>query len=537
MPKRSGYDYVIVGAGSAGCVLANRLSEDPDVSVVLIEAGGPDKDRRIHVPAAFSQLFKTAADWNYTTEPQPELGGRQLYWPRGKVYGGCSSINAMIYIRGHPTDYDRWEQLGNFGWGFRDVLPYFKRSEHQERGRSEFHEIGGPLNVADLGSPNLISRAFVDAALECGYPRSEDFNGYEQEGFGFYQTTIKDGRRCSAAGAFLKPALRRSNLSTRPQCLAQRIMFSGRKATGVVYLDLKSGKPKQVHAEREVILCGGAINSPQLLMLSGIGPAEHLQSLQIPITTDLPGVGQNLQDHLCTGISQKCTQPITLADAGSLTDLFKFLIFRTGPLTSNVAEAGGFVRTRPDAAVPDLQLLFAPAFFMEHGFQNPDGHGFSMGPTLIRPRSRGEISLRSADPLQPPIIQPNYCSEPNDMRLLLEGVKIARRIAASKSMQPFCGDEVWPGAESQSDEALIEHIRRTSETLYHPVGTCKMGTDAMAVVDPELRVRGVEQLRVVDASIMPEITGGNTNAPTIMIGEKAADLIRSGQPQAVASAT
>ena len=518
------YDYVIVGAGSAGCVLAHRLTEDPKIKVLLLEAGGPDDGREIQIPAAFSKLFKTACDWAYYTEEQPRLNHRRMYWPRGRVLGGSSSINAMIYIRGHRHDYDLWCRLGNARWSYAEVLPYFKKAENQERGASEYHGAGGPLNVADLRCVNPLSRAFVDACAEVGLPRNSDFNGPEQEGVGMFQVTQKAGKRHSAADAYLRPALKRPNLIVHTRAQATRLLLEGTRASGVEYI--RNGAVDRVRADREVILCGGTINSPQLLMLSGIGPADHLTALEIPVVADLPGVGQNLQDHLLLGVAYECKQPITLAAAETFGNLLRYMLFKTGPLASNVCEAGGFLKTKSDLPAPDLQLNFGPVFYVNHGFTRPTGHGFSIGPSLIRPRSRGRIALLSSDPLEPPLIQPNYFLDDADRQVLVESVALARRIARAKAFDAYRGAEVLPGEQAQSQKVISEYVCNIIETQYHPVGTCKMGTDPMAVVDARLRVRGVEGLRVVDASIMPAIVGGNTNAPTIMIAEKAADLIK-----------
>jgi len=521
----SEFDYVIVGAGSAGCVLAGRLTEDTDVRVLVLEAGGPDRDHRIRIPAAFSKLFRSEFDWAYTTEPQPHLFNRQLYWPRGKVLGGSSSINAMVYIRGHRSDFDRWRDLGNPGWGFAGVLPYFKRAEDNERGASDFHATGGPLRVSDLRYRNPLSRAFLEAAAEAGIPRNSDFNAAAQEGAGFFQVTQRNGRRWSAADAYLKPARARPNLSVRTGAQAVRVLFENNRAVGIEFI--ADGRREQARAVREVLLSGGAVNSPQLLMLSGVGPAGQLRALGISVVADLPGVGENLQDHVIVSVCWECTQPVSLDGMANAANLLRWLVFRRGPLTSSVAEAGAFVGSRPDVPAPDLQLLFGPLYYLEHGFRHPPGHGFSIGPTLIRPESLGRITLRSADPLAPPAIQPNYFAADADLRAMMEGVKLARRIGEAKAFAPYRGREVEPGPEVRSDAELAEFLRRRIETLYHPVGTCKMGNDSMAVVDAQLRVRSLEGLRVVDASVMPTIIGGNTNAPTIMIAEKAADLIRA----------
>jgi choline dehydrogenase len=518
------YDYVIVGAGTAGCVLASRLSEDSAVRVLLLEAGPADRKAHIHVPAAFSKLFKTAVDWQYHTEEQVHLNNRRLYWPRGRVLGGSSSINAMIYIRGHPSDYDGWKALGNAGWGYADVLPYFKKAEDQERLHTEYHGRGGPLHVADLRCVNPLTRVFLSACGDRGITSNDDFNGACQQGAGLYQVTQRGGQRHSTAAAYLRPARRRRNLTIRTQALATRILLEGRRAIGVEYL--LGGKTEQARAEVEVILSGGSINSPHLLLLSGIGPADHLRSLGIAVSVNLPGVGQNLQDHLLTGVSYACTQPISLDRAENLANILRYLFLRRGPLTSNIGEAGAFVESTTQTGVPGLQLYFAPAYFIQHGFLRPPGYGFSIGACPLRPFSRGEIRLRSTDPREPPAIQPRYLEDPRDLDLLVEGLQLARWIAASAAFDPHRGPEYLPGEKVQTDGELREHIRRWAETLYHPVGTCKMGADPLAVVNDRLQVHQLQALRVVDASVMPTLPGGNTNAPTIMIAEKAADLIR-----------
>jgi len=520
------YDYIIIGAGSAGCVLANRLSEDPKVKVLLLEAGGRDTRKEIHIPLAFSKLFKSPCDWAYYTEPEAQLCNRSLYWPRGKVLGGSSSINAMIYIRGNRADYDQWRDQGNPGWSYADVLPYFKKSENQEHGASEYHGASGQLRVSDLRTVNPLSDAFVEAGQEAGFKRNPDFNGESQDGFGFYQVTQSNGKRHSAAAAFLRPAMSRPNLTVRPDAHVFGIYFEGKRAAIVSFQ--QGGGSAQERAEREIIICAGAIGSPQMLMLSGVGPAAHLRDLNIPVVCDLPGVGKNLQDHPCTGVVFECAKPVSLASAESFSNLVRYLCFKKGPLTSNVAEAGAFIKTSPRCQVPDLQYHFGAGYFVEHGFQTFDGHAFAFGATLLHPYSRGDIRLRSSNPLDAPSIRANYFADSRDMDVMLEGVKLSRTLAATKAFAHYCGRELHPGPEAKDDSDLRAHIAKFTETLYHPAGTCKMGRDAAAVVDSELRVHGVEGLRVVDASIMPTVVGGNTNAPTIMIAEKAADLIKHG---------
>lgn len=517
------YDYIVIGSGSAGSPVAARLSESGTSSVLLLEAGPADTKPEIHVPAVFSRLFKSEVDWGYYTEPQTALHGRRIFNPRGKMLGGCSSINAMIYQRGNPGDYDHWAALGNKGWGYADLLPLFKRLENFEPGESAYHGAGGPLNVADPRDPNPLSKAFVQACQQVGLPLNDDHNGAKQEGFGLYRVNQKDGQRHSTAAAYLKPASGRADLRIETNALATRLRFDGKRCTGVIYA--QNGKQVEAKANREVILCGGAINSPQLLMLSGIGDSEHLRSLGIPVVHHLPGVGQNLIDHLIMLTAFACNAPITLANAGSPESSAAYAQSRMGPLTSNVAEAGGFTKVLPDSPVPDLQFHFAPSYFVNHGFDNPTGHGFSIGATLVHSKSVGYLKLRTGSPHDHPIQQPNLLTHEDDMKILLEGVKLARKIAAAPALARYREREYLPGEQAQSDDALRDSIRSYVQTLYHPVGTCKMGSDPLAVVNDRLQVYGIEGLRVADASIMPTIVNANTHIPSVVIGEKTADLI------------
>lgn len=514
------FDVILVGAGSAGCVLARRLSEEPSCRVLLLEAGGPDRQREIHVPVAFSKLFRTTCDWAYETEPEPNLAGRRLFWPRGKVLGGCSSINAMIWIRGHRSDYDGWERDGAEGWSYRDVLPYFLRAEDNGRGPGPDRGVGGPMPVNDLCRADPLSRRFLEACAGEGIAANDDFNGPRQEGAGFFQVTQRGGTRASAAVAYLRPALGRSNLTVRTNAHAQRVVLESGRAVGVEYL--QQGRSAVAHAG-EVILCGGAVNSPQLLLLSGLGPADHLGEMGVPVVADLPGVGENLQDHLAVGVVCACSG--RTLDGVGLLDAAQYLLGLRGRLTSNVGEAGAFVRTSAGLAAPDVQLIFAPAYFVKHGSEQPPGGGYSLAAIVLRPKSRGRLLLRSRDPQQPPRIAANYLAEPEDLAAQMAGLELARRLTRAKAFASVRLREYLPGDAVGDGPALERYLRENAETLYHPVGTCRMGRDAKAVVDPALCVHGVRGLRVVDASVMPTIPGGNTNAPTIMIAEKAADLV------------
>jgi choline dehydrogenase len=526
------YRFIIVGAGSAGCVLANRLSTDPRNHVLLLEAGGRDINPFIHMPAGLARLVNnTRINWGYHTEAERELNGRKLFWPRGKVLGGSSSINAMCYIRGQREDYDGWAAVGNSGWSYDDVLPYFRRSEDQQRGESKWHGVGGHLAVQDLRYRNPLSQAFVEAAQAIGLKRNDDFNGEEQEGVGFYQVTQHNGRRCSGATGYLAHAKDRANLRIITHALAQRILFDKQRAIGVEYV--RNGQLFRAMCDDQIILCGGAINSPQLLMLSGIGPAPSLHALGIDVIVDLVGVGENLQDHLDLCTLYK-TPRSTSYDFNKFQEglvALRYLATANGPGTSNIAEAGGFVcsqyaaRSTDGSGRPDIQLHFVPAQLDDHGRNRLPGHGYTLHACFLRPESRGRIRLRTNAAIDAPLIEANYLTQDRDLSMSIEAVRISREILRAQPLDLFRGPEVFPGATAQSDAAIAEFVRRKAESIYHPVGTCRMGNDASAVVDDRLRVRGVDGLRVVDASIMPTLVSGNTNAPTMMIAEKAADLL------------
>jgi choline dehydrogenase-like flavoprotein len=520
------YDYLIVGAGSAGCVLANRLSANPVHRVLLLEAGGRDWHPFIHMPAGLAKLVDNRRiNWNYETEPEPNLDGRRLWWPRGKVLGGSSSINAMCYTRGAPVDYDDWaRQSGDPRWNWANVLPVFRSGEANTRGADTFHGDDGPLGVADLRHRNVLSQAFIEAAVAAGHARNTDFNAAQQNGFGEYQVTQKNGARCSAAVAYLNPARARANLRIETGALTTRVLLDGTRAVGVEVR--RRGRLERIEAGC-VILAGGAINSPQLLLLSGIGPADHLREHGVAIAHDLRGVGANLQDHLDICTLVRSTRPVSYDKINDAAVALQFLFKRSGIGTSNIAEAGGFVRSRlaPDARC-DLQFHFVPALLDQHGRHRLEGFGYTVHACALRPKSRGTIRLHSADPAQPAAIRPNYLSdaEGRDLATMLEGARLSREIFAQAPFAPYRGEEIFPGAAAQSEADLVAFIRRKAETIYHPVGSCSMGTTEDAVVDSELRVRGIDNLRVVDASIMPSLIGGNTNAPTMMIAERAAEL-------------
>ena len=526
-PARTEYDYIIVGAGSAGCVLANRLSANPDVEVLLLEAGGSDNSMYVRMPAGIANLGTPRFNWGYETAPQAAMNGRRMYQPRGRLIGGSSSVNAMVYMRGQAADYDHWRQLGNAGWGYDDVLPYFKKAENNERISDRFHGQGGPLNVAERPYTNPLSHAFVAAAQEAGIPLNPDFNGAMQLGCGLFQVTQKNGARCSAATAYLHPVAARDNLTILRTAQATRVLIERGRAVGVEYV--RRHRRHTVRAAREVVLAGGAFNSPQLLLLSGIGPAAELKTIGVPVLHDLPGVGKNLQDHLNVNILQHATPKRTLDDKArvvqSIGVALQWALYRTGPGTSNVAEAGAFIISGLGAATPDIQYHFIPAQVVDHARTKLDGYGVTLHACCLRPQSRGEVRLASADPLRSPVIDPNYLAAGYDLKILIDGIRRGREILAAPPLAKWLGAERIPGPAIQSNAELEAFIRAAAETEYHPVGTCKMGSDPLAVVDERLRVRGIERLRVIDASIMPTLISGNTNAPTIMIAEKGVDMM------------
>jgi choline dehydrogenase len=532
-------DVIVVGAGSAGCALAARLSEDPGTRVLLLEAGGEDRNIWIHIPIGYGKtITDPSVNWCYETEPEPQLGGRRVFWPRGKVLGGSSSINGLVYIRGQAEDFDHWRQLGNAGWSYQDVLPYFRRAENQTRGGDAYHGTEGPLTVSDLREKSPLCDAFIASAMQAGLPRNDDFNGANQEGVGYFQLTTRNGRRCSTAVAYLRPAMKRANLQVLTGALTRRVLIEGGRAVGVEFE--RDGAVQQARAAREVVLCGGAINSPQLLMLSGIGPAAHLSANGIAVAHDLPGVGRNLQDHYQARITLKCTRPVTVNDImrspwRKAKMALEYALFRSGALTTAAGQVGAFARTRPELASPDVQFHFIsfsadrPAEGL-HPFP-----GFMLSVCQLRPESAGEILLRGPDPKAPPVIHANYLATETDRRTMVEGLKLARKLVSAGPIRDYIADEYLPGAKVQTDEQLLDYIRSNGGTIYHPAGTCRMGADPMAVVDSELRVRGIGGLRVADASVMPTVVSGNTNAACIMIGEKLAAMMRGEASQRAAA--
>ena len=523
------FDYIVVGAGSAGCVLANRLSANGKHSVLLLEAGPKDTNLWIHVPLGYAKLFKEkSVNWMYQTEPEPGLNGRQVFQPRGKVLGGSSSINGLLYVRGQHEDYDRWRQRGNAGWGYDDVLPYFRKAENQQRGGDQYHGSGGPLPVSDWRHADPLSEAFVAAAAETGIPFNPDFNGAKQEGAGFFQTTTRRGRRASSAFSYLRPAKNRSNLQIETDALAQRIMFEGRRACAVEYR--QNGNLRTARARKEILVSSGAYNSPQLLQLSGVGPAVLLKQHGIDIVIDAPGVGNDLQDHLQVRLILRCAKAVTLNDVVNhpvrkVMAGLQYAAFRKGPLTIAAGTSGAFFKTSPRLATPDVQIHFIPFSTDKMGENLHPFSGFTASVCQLRPESRGSLRIRSADPSMPPEIRINYLATETDRAAFIDGIRILRKILAAPALKPYVTDEVEPGAKVVSDDDLLAFCRRTGSTVYHPTSTCRMGNDPLAVVDQRLKLRGIEGLRVVDASVMPDLMSGNTNAPTIMIAEKASDMI------------
>jgi choline dehydrogenase len=525
------FDYIVIGAGSAGCVLAARLSEDPSVRVLLLEAGPPDRSFWIHLPIGYGKtMWSKKYNWCFETDPDPNMNGRRIYWPRGKTLGGSSSINGLIYIRGQREDYDHWASLGNAGWGYDDVLPYFIRSERNQRGADAFHGADGPLSVSSIGAKHELIEAFIGGANQMGVPRTEDFNGAKQEGAGYYQLTTWNGLRWSTAKGYLDPARSRGNLRVETDAQATKILFERKRAVGVQYR--QGGVMKEVRCSSEVLLCAGAIQSPQLLQLSGVGPGALLQKHGVNVVHDSRGVGENLQDHLQIRLGYECTKPITTNDAlnslwGRAKLGMEWLFRRSGPLAVGINQGGCFMRALPhEAQTPDIQFHVATLSADMAGGQVHPYSGFTFSICQLRPESRGHIRIRSTDPFEVPEMQPNYLSTELDRRTTIAGVKAARAIAQSAAMQPYVKREVKPGPEAASDSDILEFCRNNGATIFHPSGTCRMGSDDNAVLDTRLRLRGVDGLRVIDCSAMPTLVSGNTNAPVVMMAEKAVDMIR-----------
>lgn len=541
-PNAQAFDYIVVGAGSAGCVLANRLSESGRHRVLLLEAGPKDSNVWIHIPLGYGKLFTNPkVNWLYKSEPEPELNNREIIQPRGKVLGGSSSINGLLYVRGQPQDFDHWRQLGNKGWGFADVLSYFRKSEDQQRGADDLHGAGGPLAVSDVSEPHPLCEAFIDAAGQAGFPRNDDFNGPSQEGAGYFQLTARNGRRKSTAAAYLRPARKRPNLTIATGALATRILFEGRRASGIEYR--QHGTLHTALAGVEVILAGGAFNSPQLLQLSGVGPAEHLRLLGIPVIADRPGVGADLQDHFQVRMQYRCTEPITMNDAVNswhrrIHAGLRYIASRKGVLTIGAGYAGAFLRTREGLETPDVQFHFILFSADSLGGNLHPFPGFTASVCQLRPESRGFVRIKSSDPAEPPAIQPRYLSSPFDVDTILAGIRLQRTIMGQPAMQHYIAEERTPGPACSSDADLLAYARASGTTIFHPTSTCRMGSDPAAVVDERLRVHGLSGLRVVDASVMPTVVSGNTNAAVVMIAEKGADMILedAARPPLAASA-